>query len=325
VVGIALVSSQQEIPLPDRALPVTCFDIGGSFIRYGQLQTDGMVPELGRVATPREDFAAFVTALRAAVQQTGAKAISISIAGAFDTRSGIADVANIPCLTGRRVVDDLTDHLGLPVLLTNDADCFALAEAHLGAGRGADVVFGIIIGSGVGGGVVVNGHLLRAHGGISGEWGHGPVLDATLGGLREAPAALVCGCGLTGCVDATCSARGMEKLHLASHGQALDSVEITRRWKAGDQAASDTIAIYVRCIAQALSMVVNTLGPQIVPVSGGLASEPELIRLIDTELRGLVLAEYEPGLVVPGVFSADGGLVGAGIAARQGLADFLPI
>jgi N-acetylglucosamine kinase len=183
------------------------------------------------------------------------------------------------------------------------------------------VVFGIILGSGVGGGVVVGGRLIEGFGGISGEWGHGPCIDPAAGGTAEGLPAFPCGCGLTGCLDAVCSARGMEKLHAALHGETLASTEITAGWHRGEGRAAATIALYVRHLSRALSVAVNTLGAWVVPVGGGLSADRGLIAAIDTALRPLVLADYPDPLVVPGHHAADGGLVGAGIAAIQAEAD----
>ncbi|MXU66734.1 ROK family protein [Oceanomicrobium pacificus] len=299
---------------------LTCLDIGGTFIRFGQPEPDGRVPEAGRCPTPVSDFKDFAAALSGIAKTTGATALSVSLAGVYDSRTGLARVANIPCLDGRHVARDLEAALGLPVRITNDADCFALAEAHLGAGRGKPVTFGIILGSGVGGGVVVNGALLQGFGGISGEWGHGPAIDPTAGGLAPGLPALPCGCGQTGCLDAHGSARGMEKLHLALHGATCDSTEITAAWHAGDEGAARTIDIYTEIVARALSVIVNTLGPDAVPCSGGLSGDARLVAEIDRKLRGRVLATYAAPLVTVGQHAANGGLVGAAIAG----ADMVP-
>jgi len=295
-----------------------CFDIGGSFIKFGASDTQGAVSEAGRLPTPVHSFADFVAALKSAIErmQSGGPA-SISLAGILDPANGVATIVNVPCLNGRRVSHDLTAALGMSVLVTNDADCFALAEAHSGAGRGKRTVFGIILGTGVGGGVVFDGKLLQGFGGISGEWGHGPITDPAAGGLCEEMPRLICGCGRTDCLDPTGSARGLEHIYKARTGRSLDSKAITAGWKSGDQICDHTISLFVEQIARPLSVVVNTLGCDIVPVSGGLASEPALIARIDAKVRQYVLARYPTPLVVPGQHGAEGGLKGAGIIARQ--------
>ncbi len=295
---------------------ITCFDIGGSFIRHGSLRSDGMVAETGRVATPGNDWDAFVAAIGRCAGESSSP-ISISLAGAFDARTGIADVANIPCLHKRSVLADLEKALGRKVLITNDANAFALAEAVDGTGRGKPVVFGIILGSGVGGGLVVNGELVTGFGGIAGEWGHGPIVDPTAGGRLKGLEHYACGCGQTGCIDAVCSARGMEKIHNSLHGVALASQDITRAWHEGDPAACETIEAFTTLLSRALSVLVNTLGPDVIPVSGGLSNDAALLDEIDRKTRSLVLAEYTEPLIVRGQFAANGGLHGAGIVARR--------
>ncbi|MHA7772678.1 ROK family protein [Roseibium sp. M-1] len=294
---------------------ITCFDIGGSFIRHGALQTNGTVTENGRVATPRSDWDAFVAAIESCTGPDRAP-ISISLAGAFDERTGIADVANIPCLHKRTVATDLEEALGRPVLITNDANAFALAEAVDGTGRGKAVVFGIILGSGVGGGLVVHGRLVTGFGGMAGEWGHGPVVDPTAGGQISGLQHFRCGCGQTGCIDAVCSARGMEKIHKAFHNTELTSQDITEAWHGGDAAATATIEAFSTLLSRSLSLLVNTLGPDVIPVSGGLSNDPVLLDLIDRKTRNLVLARYADPLIIRGQFAENGGLHGAGIVAR---------
>ena len=266
---------------------------------------DGTVAEKGRVATPGNDWQAFVAAIASCSGPDGSP-ISISLAGAFDTRSGIADVANIPCLHKRPVQSDLEAALKRPVAITNDAPGHhAMCE-----------IFGIILGSGVGGGLVVDGTLVTGYGGIAGEWGHGPIMDPTAGGQLKGIEHYPCGCGQTGCIDAVCSARGMEKIHRSLHGVEQSSKDITAAWHNGEEAATQTIDAFTTLLSRALSAFVNTLGPDVIPVSGGLSNDLVLLDVIDCKTRELVLADYSEPLVIKGEFAANGGLHGAGIVAR---------
>lgn len=296
---------------------LACFDIGGSFIRYGGARGTDLPQREGQMPTPLDDFDAFAAALRTGLDATNARIAALSIAGVIDPQTGRADIANIPCLNGRRLAADLEATLGVPVTIANDADCFALAEAHRGAGQNARVVFGVILGTGVGGGVVVDGALLPARAGMGGEWGHGPAVDPTGGGLVPDMPAFACGCGLTGCLDAIGSARGMERIHLHLHDTALTSTQISAATLAGDAAAGRTTHIWATILARSLSMIVNTLGPDVIPVGGGLASEPALIEQINAALDPLLLARPSQPLLVTGRHVRDGGLIGAAIAARQ--------
>lgn len=295
-------------------MTVTCFDIGGTFIRFGQSRADGLVQEAGRMPVPSDDWSAFVAAIQAGVSATSGQSVSISITGSYDPDTGHAVVANLPCVDGRIFARELSDLLDIPVLVTNDADCFALAEAHHGAGQGQEVVFGIILGSGVGGGVVVNGQLLRGTGGVTGEWGHGPVFTDGPNGPGTAP--LPCGCGLTGCMDVIGSARGLENIHKAMHGASLGSNDITDLWHAGDPQAVATIDRYLSMVTPHLAMIVNTIGPRIIPMGGGLSNDVRLVSAIDEATRAKTNAKFANPLVVPGVHTKNGGLIGAGMAAK---------
>ncbi|MCR9061448.1 MAG: ROK family protein [Rhodobacteraceae bacterium] len=299
---------------------ITCFDIGGSFIRHGEMQLDGTVAETARVETPRNNWTDFIHAVGQSSGEAGSP-ISISLAGAYDERTGIADVANIPCLHGRYVQRELSDALNRPVAIINDANAFALAEAVDGVGNGKPVVFGVILGSGVGGGLVINGDLVNGFGGMAGEWGHGPIVDPTAGGKFSGIEHYACGCGQVGCVDATGSARGMERIHASLHGKTLSSKEITSAWHRNDPSGTETIEAFTTLLSRALSVLVNTLGPDVIPVSGGLSNDTKLLEMIDKKTRALVLAHYSAPLVVRGQFAENGGLHGAGIFARRNLGD----
>lgn len=293
---------------------IDCFDIGGTYIRHGRMKPDGSIAEDARVKTPADDWPAFMEAIHSCLDAEPIVPVSISLAGAYDRRTGKARVANIPCLDGRKAEDELAAALKRPVRITNDADCFALAEALQGTGRGKNIVFAIILGSGVGGGLIIDGKPVAGHGGISGEWGHGPVIDPTAGGTTEGLPPFECGCGQTNCVDAAGSARGLKRIHKILFDEALSAREITDSWQAGDPKASRTVDVYTTLLSRPLAMAVNLAGADIVPVGGGLSNEPALIALLDEKTRALTLAEYQTSLIVPGKHAKNGGLLGAGLA-----------
>lgn len=295
---------------------ILCFDIGGTAIKIAEAFSPQDVRPQGRVPTPTQSYDDFVASLRAALRLASAPPtrLAFSIAGVIDPDTGKATVANIPCLTGRRLQADLEADLGLPVDLANDADCFALAEAAVGAGQGHDVVFGIILGTGVGGGVVVRGELINAGGGFAGEWGHGPVAQRVLGTPEITLPGFACGCGLVGCLDAVCSARGMERLHSHLHpGAAADSLAIVAGWEAGEASASRTIAIWLELLAGPLAMVENMLGAGIMAVGGGLSNSAPLIAALDAAVRARILRRFDRPLIVPAQCAIEPGLVGAAI------------
>lgn len=292
---------------------ILCFDIGGTAIKVAEAFTPEDIRTGRRIPTPATSYPAFVAALRAAIAGASRRprGLAFSLAGVMDPDTGAATVANIPCLSGRILQSDLQADLGLPVVLANDADCFALAEAAVGAGRGHEVVFGVILGTGVGGGLVVRGDLINRSGGFAGEWGHGPVAQRLVG--EVALPAFPCGCGLAGCLDATCSARGMEKLHLHLHATAADSVAIVAGWERGEAAAARTIGLWLEILSGPLAMIENLLGAGIIAVGGGLSNSAALVAALDAEVRRRILRRFARPLVVPALCAIEPGLVGAAV------------
>jgi N-acetylglucosamine kinase len=286
---------------------INCFDIGGSAIKYAVATANGQIGPLQRVPTPTRDFTAFTAAMQSLIDAGGAsRGVAISIAGVVDPLDGRIKCANIPCIDGRTLAADLAAAFGLPVWIINDADSFALAEAQAGAGRGHVNVFGLILGTGVGGGLVFNGRLLTGPGGFAGEWGHGPVA-AQLAGIPR----FACGCGQSGCLDTVGGARGLERLHLALHQQERDSREIVAAWEAGNADAERTVACWTDLLSGPLAMLVNTVGVSILPVGGGLANSAPLIARLDRAVRAAVLRKTDAPIIVPGQSGAEPGLIGA--------------
>lgn len=276
---------------------ILAFDIGGSRIKAAR---GGVF--LGEVATPVQDLRAFVAALNA-FRRGDERGIAISIAGVVDPATGRGKVANIPAIDGRDLAGELKAAFGLPVLVLNDADCFALAEISVGAARGHRNVFAVILGSGVGGGLVIDGHLVQGAGGFAGEWGHGPV-------IREP--AFACGCGQIGCLDTVGSARGIERLHQHLTGEVIGSVEVIRRWRSGQ--ASPAVKLWLDLVSGQLAMVLNVVGASVVPVGGGLANDRALVAALDRAVRAKVLRRVEQPLVVVAEAGSDAGLIGAAAA-----------
>ncbi|MDB5613274.1 MAG: N-acetylglucosamine kinase [Devosia sp.] len=293
---------------------ITCFDIGGSAIKAAIASGPETLQTIGRVATPLQDFEAFAEAIAQLVEAGGAPAgapVAISITGVIDPHSGIATVANIAAIDGRNLARDLGEFLVRPVLVANDADCFVLAEAHAGAGRGHRVVFGAILGTGVGGGMVVDGKLHRGAGGWAGEWGHGTIVATQVGVRPFELAHFPCGCGRMGCLDTVGGARGIEKLHKTLHGAELGSLAIIGLWTAGDAAAAKTVDLYIELVAQPLALVANIVGPDIIPVGGGLGNSAPLVARLDAAVRQRILRKTDRPLVVPAQLTVGAGLIGA--------------
>ena len=296
-------------------MAILCFDIGGSFIKGAVALTASDITPLAPQATPLQDFNAFVATLLGVIADSNIQPerVALSITGIIDPETGIATVANIPCIHGRALRRDLEARLGLDVLIANDADCFALAEAGLGAGRGHSIVLGAILGSGVGGGLVANGRLVNASGGFAGEWGHGPILPNYAGNPPVAIPAWDCACGQKRCLNTVGGARGMERLHVEVHGVERTSREIVDGWQAGDTAATRTIDLYVELVAAPLALAVNISGASIVPVGGGLAKSRPLMEKLDQAVRARTLRRFDRPLVVPGTLEIEPGLAGAAL------------
>ncbi|RJE78917.1 ROK family protein [Paracoccus sp. JM45] len=294
---------------------ILCFDIGGTTIKAAQATSVTDVTLIARIPTPIYDFTAFVGVLADIVAQAPVppQALAFSIAGVVDPDTGRATMANIPCLTGRNLKDDLQQVLGLPVVLANDADCFALAESATGAGQGHHVVFGLILGTGVGGGIVVRGSLINS-GGFAGEIGHGPVAQRVIDQPQITLPAFACGCGQTGCLDAVCSARGIERLHRHLHGdRPCDSRDIVAAWERGDVDATTTIDVWLALLAGPLAMVQNVLGAGIIAAGGGLSTSAPLINALDAAVRDRCLRRFDRPLVVPARCTVEPGLIGAAL------------
>jgi len=291
---------------------IACFDIGGSAIKYARASSADQLGALRRVPTPTTDFAAFVAVMADLIGADGAvDGVAIALAGVIDPAHGRIQCANIPCLHGRTLAADLAAALGRPVWIANDADCFALAEARAGAGRGHGNVFGLILGTGVGGGLVLDGRLLSGAGGFAGEWGHGPVAAHYAGTPPAAIPRFACGCGQSGCLDTVGGARGLERLHLALHQMARTSTAIVADWLAGQADASRTIDCYIDLLSGPLAMLVNTVGASVLPVGGGLSNSAPLIARLDLAVRARMLRPTTHALLVPGQAGIEPGLIGA--------------
>lgn len=290
-----------------------CADVGGSFVDIGAVDDAGAIGWRRKVATPVGDWAAFVAIFADALGTVPCDRVSIATAGLVDPFSGIVTSANIRCIHGRALAAELATALARPVTVVNDADAFVLAEAACGVGMGHERVFGIILGTGVGGGLVEHGRIVGGAGGIGGEWGHGPVIHAS----RHAPGAqpvFACGCGRQGCLDTIGSARGLERLHQFLHSVDADSITITRAAEAGEAQAMATVDYWCDLVGGPLAMLLHAVSATIVPVGGGLAQATALIAALDARVRANLLVRPAEPVVVPGRLGADAGLIGAYVA-----------
>ncbi len=294
-----------------------CFDIGGSTIKPAVATSPDQLNVLPVLKTPLHDYDAFIDILASCVGDE--KGISISITGAIDPETGILKCANIACADGKALAADLESTTGLPVHISNDADCFTLAEATLGAGRGHRNVFGVILGSGVGGALIIDGRIVNGSGGFVGEWGHGPILSKTINNPQRSIPHFKCGCGQSGCVNTVGGARGLEVLHHFLSNETRTSREIVTAWRAGDATAEHTLAAYVELVSPPLAFAINITGAGIVPIGGGLSEMQELIALLDKNVRAKLLHKAISPILVKAHNKLEPGLIGAAIVGFQEL------
>jgi len=217
-------------------------DLGGTKIEALALDGAGREVFRKRVPTPRGDYAATIAAVSSLVKEIGEGSVGVGIPGAASQVTGLVKNANSTWLIGKPLKEDLENALRRPVRLENDANCFALSEAVDGAGKGASVVFGVILGTGVGGGIVVDGKVLVGANAIAGEWGHNPLPAPTAADLPH-PA---CYCGRTGCIETYLSGPGLSRDHESRTGRRLSAEEIV---SLGDQ----SLERYEERLARALA------------------------------------------------------------------------
>ncbi len=248
-------------------------DLGGTKIEIAGFGDDGAMLLRERVATPRGDYVGTLKAVAALVEAAELKAgargtVGIGIPGAESRASGLVKNANSTCLIGKPLKRDLETLLRCEVRIANDANCFALSEAVDGAGAGASVVFGVILGTGVGGGIVVDGRVLTGANAIAGEWGHNP--------LHGEDHSEACYCGRTGCIELYLSGPGLSKDHRRTTSADFPAAEIAQRAAAGDADCEATLKRYETRLARALAGVINILDPDVIVLGGGLSNVDRL-------------------------------------------------
>src|SRR5258707_9122682 len=246
-------------------------DLGGTKIEAAALDDRGAIHLRQRVPTPAGDYAGTIAAIATLVsrieREIGAGAsVGIAIPGTVVVATGLVKNANSVWLNGKPLGQDVGAALGRPVRFANDANCFALSEAVDGAAAGCGTVFGVILGTGVGGGIVTGGHLLVGANAIAGEWGHNPMPAPRPDELPGPP----CYCGSTGCIETFLSGPGLAADHLKATGRQATAAEIAAAAAAGDATSGATLARYEERLARALAAVLNLLYPDVILLRGGL-------------------------------------------------------
>jgi fructokinase len=267
-------------------------DLGGSKIEGAAIDNSGRLHFRRRIPTPAGDYDGTISAIGAMVgaieQLIGAPGtLGIGMPGAVSPATGLIKNANSTWLNGRPLQRDLEATLGRPVRLANDANCFALSEAADGAAAGCRTVFGVILGTGVGGGIVIDGRLLTGANSIGGEWGHNPLPWPTPDELPGRP----CYCGRSGCIETFLSGPGMAADHQRHVGRDVSAAEIASAAKNGDGGCRATLDRYVGRLARALATVINLIDPDVIVLGGGLSAIEALYTEVPLQWSGYIFSD----------------------------------
>jgi fructokinase len=287
-------------------------DLGGTKIEGVALDRSGAVAARLRVPTPQGDYrgtvAAIVDLVRHLEGQIGGRAtVGLGMPGIISPLSGLVKNSNSVCLNGQPLDKDIEEALGRSIRVENDANCFALSEASDGAAMGRACVFGVILGTGTGGGVIVNGRILHGRNAVGGEWGHNPLPwpeSAELPG--EA-----CYCGRAGCIETFLSGPGLARDHARVTGVSIDSTEVVGRAAKGDAVAAATLDRYVNRLGRALATIINVIDPDAIVLGGGLSGIERLYRDVPRQWARYVFSDHVATELLPPKFGDASGVRGA--------------
>ena len=287
-------------------------DLGGTKIEAIAIDNDGKTLQRRRVNTPRDDYDAIVNAITALVQGLEAElgeegSVGVGIPGAVSPATDLVKNANTTCLIGQPLHLHLNETLGREVRIANDADCFTVSEAVDGAAAGARSVFGVIVGTGCGGGIVINGRPLNGPNAIAGEWGHNPL---PWPGELELPGP-ECYCGKHGCIETWISGTGLQNDYVRHGGEALKGPQIISAANEGDELALQALERYERRMARALASVINILDPEVIVLGGGMSNVQRLYDNIPRLWGEYVFSDEVATKLVPPVHGDSSGVRGA--------------
>ena len=290
------------------------FDVGGTHIRFAVFDEAASAPLWAKRAdTPVHDRSNFYSTIQKLFDEACSlydrpERLGFSVPGAIHPDTKILITANIPCISNINLGAELEDLLDLTVNVANDADCFVLSEYFGGEADGKEFVFGLIMGTGIGGGIIINGKPFQGRSGSGGEWGHGgPVADLEKYKLPV----LECGCGQKGCLDLYCGGKGLTRMSGFFGKPGLDAVTLVKNWKNGDIHATRVIEAWCDLTSSRLAAVLSPFDISSVPVGGGLAKSQDLIRFLDKATREKMFNAPITYIIKPGKFLLFGGMRGA--------------
>lgn len=291
-------------------------DLGGTKIEGLLLSVSAEELQRQRIATPQGDYQRTIDEMVILIEQlqggvgAGRATVGIATPGSLSPQTGLMRNCNSTCLNGRPLQQDLEARLGYPVRLANDANCFALSEAVDGAAREANVVFGVILGTGVGGALVVERKLLMGANRIAGEWGHNPMPAAAIARAGEAEARR-CYCGRDNCIETFLSGPGLANSFRVKTGQRLTAEQLAVRALAGDRSADRQLRYYEQQLAQALAQIINSIDPDAIVLGGGLSKLPRLYQNVPKLWGEYVFSDRVVTQLLPPKYGDASGVRGA--------------
>lgn len=294
-------------------------DLGGTKIEAIALDFAGETLARRRIATPAHDYDEIIRAVAALARDVELEtnrrgSVGVGAPGSVSKATGLAKGSNTLVLNGRPLTADLSAALARPVRLENDANCFALSEAVDGAGQGARVVFGVILGTGVGGGVVIDQRVMQGRNHIGGEWGHTPLPWMT---PDEYPGAR-CFCGHDGCIETFLSGPGLSRDYARRSGETLRGEEIVARAETGEAAALAALDAYRDRLARALALVIDILDPDVIALGGGMSNVAPIYEGLMERVAAHAFTDALDTRIVKNVHGDSGGVRGAAWLWRDG-------
>ncbi|MGH1430301.1 MAG: ROK family protein [Neptuniibacter sp.] len=288
-------------------------DLGGTKIEIIALDDASQETYRKRVPTPQGNYQATLQSIKELIrdcekqQKRTADSIGIGIPGSVSPATGLIKNANSTCLIGHRLGTDMQSLLGRPVSFANDADCFALSEAIDGSGKPYNSVFGVILGTGVGGGIVINQKRLTGPNAICGEWGHNPMpwTDEAERLDRE------CYCGKKNCIETYLSGTGFSKAFNARYHETLNTETIWKKAKTGDPRCKVHCEQYIDLLAKALSSVINLLDPEAIILGGGVSNQESIYPSVQERLGMYVFSDHVSTVILKAKYGDSSGVRGA--------------
>lgn len=294
-------------------------DVGGTKIEGAAVDMSGSVRDRQRVPTPAYDYPATIDAIVGLVKSIeheigDTASVGIGIPGAISPTTGLVKNANSTWLIGRPLQRDLEAALGRVTRLANDANCFTLSEATDGAAAAMESVFGVILGTGVGGGIAIRGQILVGANAIAGEWGHNPLPWPSPDEIPGPP----CYCGRSGCLETFLSGPALASDHRRHTGQSLDAPEIAQKAEYGDPECGATLRRYMNRLARGLASVINLIDPDAIVLGGGLSGISALYDYVPSQWTRYIFSDRAVTRLIPPLHGDSSGVRGAAWLWRPG-------